>query len=151
MGDSRFYRLVLLPSAVFLSVVFGGSYGSGQEVAQFVSSAGPDGGYVALAVVALIWGLLLGTSFELARRHRAFEYSGFMTVLLRRGAFIYEIAILLPMVLVLAICASGAGTVLAQHFSVSVWVGSVGLLVMAVLLHFASGSFSRGMSDRPSR
>ena len=96
-----------------LRVVFGGSYGSGQEVAQFVSSAGPDGGYVALAVVALIWGLLLGTSFELARRHRAFEYSGFMAVLLRRGAFIYEIAILLAMVLILGGHIAGA---LKHHF-----------------------------------
>ena len=64
---SLVHRVAFVPAAVFLSVVFGGSYGSGQEVVQFVSAAGPVGGYWALMVVVLIWGLLLGLSFEIAR------------------------------------------------------------------------------------
>jgi uncharacterized membrane protein YkvI len=136
MGSSKLYRIVVLPSAVFLSVIFGGSYGSGQEMVQFVTSAGPTGGYYSLLVVALTWGLLLSTSFELARRFSVHEYSGFMKVLLRRGAVVYEIAILLAMLLVLAICASGAGSVVTEHFGISVWIGSLGLLIVAALLNY---------------
>ena len=140
MSDNRLYRVALLPSAVFLSVIFGGSYGSGQEIVQFVTSAGPVGGYLSLMTVLLVWGLLLGTSFELARRFQTFEYSGFMAVLLARGAILYEITILLAMILVLAICASGSGTVLAQHFGLPSWVGSLGLLATAVLLNYLGRS-----------
>ncbi len=136
MSESKLYRVLLLPSAVFLSVVFGGSYGSGQEMVQFVTSAGPGGGYVALLTTAIVWGILLGTSFELARLFRTHEYAGFMQVLLKRGAILYEIAILLSMVLVLAICASGAGTVLGEHFGFPVWAGSLALLSIAVFLNY---------------
>lgn len=103
---------------------------------QFVTSAGPDGGYIALLTTALVWGTLLGTSFELARLFRTHEYAGFMQVLLKRGAIIYEIAILLSMILVLAICASGAGTVLGEHFGVPIWLGSLVLLIVAVVLSY---------------
>ncbi|MDG1231281.1 MAG: hypothetical protein P8P91_03365 [Pseudomonadales bacterium] len=144
MTDSRFYRVFVLPSAVFLSVIFGGSYGSGQEMVQFVTSAGPSGGYYSLLVVGLTWGLLLGTSFELARRFSTYEYSGFMQVLLKRGAVVYEIAILLAMLLVLAICASGAGSVITEHFGISVWIGSLGLLLLAALLNY----FGRQVVER---
>ena len=136
MTYSKLYHVILLPSAVFLSVIFGGSYGSGQEMVQFVTSAGPDGGYIALLTTALVWGTLLGTSFELARLFRTHEYAGFMQVLLKRGAIIYEIAILLSMILVLAICASGAGTVLGEHFGVPIWLGSLVLLIVAVVLSY---------------
>ncbi len=140
MSESKLFRLALLPSAVFLSVIFGGSYGSGQETLRFVTSAGVSEGYVAIATVAVIWGLLLGTSFEIARRFKTFEYSGFMGVLLNRAGVLYEIAILLSMILVLAICASGAGTVLNEHFGWPIWVGSVGLLSIAVVLNYMGRS-----------
>ena len=142
--DSRIYRVVLTPAAVFLAVVFGGSYGSGQEVVQFVSAAGPLGGYWALAVTALIWGLLLGLSFEVARLFNAYEYAGFMRTLLHKGWFLYECAILLSMVLVLAICAAGAGTVLGEHFGTLTWLGSLGLLALAVALNYGG----RGVVER---
>lgn len=135
-AGTLFYRVALLPAAVFLSVIFGGSYGSGQEIVQFVSAAGPLGGYWALAVIVLIWGLLLGLSFEIARLFNTYEYAGFMRALLRKGWVAYECVILLSMVLVLAICAAGAGTVLSEHFGASTWLGSLGLLTIAVALNY---------------
>lgn len=134
--SSLLYRAALVPASVFLAVIFGGSYGSGQEVVQFVSAAGPVGGYWALLVIVLVWGLLLGLSFELARRFNAHEYAGFMRALLNKGWFAYECVILVSMVLVLAICAAGAGTVLGEHFGASVWLGSLALLAIAVTLNY---------------
>lgn len=134
--SSLLYRAALVPASVFLAVIFGGSYGSGQEVVQFVSAAGPVGGYWALLVIVLVWGLLLGLSFEIARRFNAYEYAGFMRALLNKGWFAYECVILVSMVLVLAICAAGAGTVLGEHFGASVWLGSLALLAIAVTLNY---------------
>ena len=46
MNTAFLTRVFLIPSAVFLSVVFGGSYGSGREVVEFISKNGPMGGLV---------------------------------------------------------------------------------------------------------
>ncbi|SVE47854.1 uncharacterized protein METZ01_LOCUS500708, partial [marine metagenome] len=53
MRDSYLFRVILIPTAVVLSVLFGASYGSGREVMEFVSSNGPSGGFVALAVLVM--------------------------------------------------------------------------------------------------
>ena len=53
MLDSYLFRVFIIPSAVFLSVVFGGSYGTGREVMEFVSRHGPVGGLLSLAAVVL--------------------------------------------------------------------------------------------------
>ena len=40
MLDTYFFRVLVIPTAVFLSAIFGASYGSGREVMEFVSSNG---------------------------------------------------------------------------------------------------------------
>ena len=61
---------VLMPAAVFQSVIVGGAYGTGREVAEFISRFGPWGGLGVLALAALGFGLVLAVSFELARLER---------------------------------------------------------------------------------
>ena len=47
--DSYLPRVVLIPSAVFLSAIFGGAYGSGREVVEFMTRYGPIGGLLSIA------------------------------------------------------------------------------------------------------
>ena len=47
--DSYLPRVVLIPSAVFLSAIFGGAYGSGREVVEFMTRYGPIGGVLSIA------------------------------------------------------------------------------------------------------
>jgi len=136
MLNSYAFRVLIIPAAVFLSVVFGASYGSGREVVEFISINGPTGGLVSILTLASVYGLLLTLSFELARLFKSFEYVSFFKVLLGRAWFLYEVVILLGMVIALSITTTVGGTVLEDHFGVSVWVGSLMIFIIIVGLNY---------------
>jgi uncharacterized membrane protein YkvI len=136
MIDSYLFRVVLIPSSVFLSVIFGGSYGSGREVMEFISSYGPIGGFLSIIVCFISYGIILFLSFEIARIYRAFEYRSFCDALLGKAWFMYEIAILLGMIIALAIVGSVAGTVLHDHFGMPIWLGTMLVLTVVIGLNY---------------
>lgn len=129
---SPFVRVVLVPAAVFQSVIFGGAYGTGREIAEFISSHGPVGGLLALAVVMLGFGLVLALSFELARIGQLYDYRGFLKTLIGPAWFTYEILFLIALFLVLAVNGSAAGNILNDRFGLPPLVG-VGFLFAAVI------------------
>ncbi len=130
--SSRFVRVIVIPAAVFQSVIFGGAYGTGREIAEFISVLGPVGGFLALAVAGLGWGLAMALSFELARVGRTYDYRGFLKILVGRGWIAFEILFLLSLLIVLAVNGSAAGSVLNDQFGIPSLVG-VGLLFGAVV------------------
>jgi len=136
MSNSYFQRVLVVPATVFLSVVFGASYGSGREVVEFVSSNGPTGGLVSILTLAIGYVFLLSLSFELARAFKAFEYVSFFKVLLRRGWFLYEIVIVMGMIIALSITTTVGGTVLEEHFGIVVWAGSLLIFALIVILNY---------------
>lgn|SRR3990167_1016523 len=133
---AKLTRVVLIPSAVFLSVLFGGAFGSGREVVEFMSQHGPVGGFISIAVIAAVYSTCLFLSFELARLYGTHEYRGFYKLLLGRGWFVYEVVISLTVIAALAICASSSGAVLNSHFGIPTLVGGVLLLLLAVGLNY---------------
>ncbi len=142
--NSYFVRVLVIPTAVFLSVLFGASYGSRREVVEFVSSLGPSGGLVALATLAITHFLLLTLSFEIARLYRAYDYVSFCKVLLGPGWILYEIVILMGMLIALSITTTVGGTVLESHFGIQVWIGILMIFVIVVGLNY----FGRAMVER---
>ena len=136
MLDSYLFRVFIIPSAVFLSVVFGGSYGTGREVMEFISRHGPVGGLIAIAAVVVTYSLLLFATFELARKFQQFEYRGFFQELLGRFWFLYEVVILIGMVITLAVCTTASGAIAETRFGFSAWVGSGVLLLIVFLLTY---------------
>ncbi len=72
MFDSWVFRVLVIPSAVFLSVVFGGSYGTGREIMEFVSSHGPWGGVAALCAIFCAYLVLLTLAWSIARQFHAY-------------------------------------------------------------------------------
>ena len=136
MMDNYFVRVLLTPSAVFLSVLFGPSYSSGTAVTQFMTVNGPTGGLVSIGTIAIAFAVFLSLSFELARMFSTYEYVGFVQVLLNRAWFIYEIVILTGIVIALSIAITIGGTILDDQFGVPIWVGSLGIFLMIVLLTY---------------
>jgi uncharacterized membrane protein YkvI len=133
---STFNRVFVNPSSVFDSVLFGPGYGTGREMVEFVSRHGPWGGVLAIAVIAVTFGILLSLSFEIARKFRSYNYQDLMTVLLGRGWFVYQIAILTGIVITLSICASAAGTVIEDRFGIPAFAGSLMLLFLIITLNY---------------
>ena len=136
MLDSYLFRVLIIPSSVFLSVVFGGSYGTGREIMEFVSQHGPGGGLIALASVVITYSVLLFITFELARTFQQFEYRGFFQKLLGPFWFLYEIVILLGMLITLAVCTTAAGAIVDSRFGQPAWLGSIALLLIVFVLTY---------------
>ena len=136
MLDTYLFRVFIIPSAVFLSVVFGGSYGTGREVMEFISRHGPVGGLIAIAAVVVTYSILLFATFELARKFQRFEYRGFFHELLGRFWFLYEIVILTGMVITLAVCTTASGAIAETRFGLSAWMGSAVLLLIVFVLTY---------------
>lgn len=136
MLESYPFRVFIIPSAVFLSVVFGGSYGTGREVMEFISRHGPFGGLIAIAAVIITYSVLLFATFELGRKFQQFEYRGFFQQLLGRFWFLYEIVILIGMIIALAVCTTASGAIAETRFGFPAWMGSVALLLIVFVLTY---------------
>lgn len=135
--SSYLFRVILIPSGVFLSVMFGGGASSGREIAQYMSSNGPLAGYIAISMVAFIYGTVVFFCYELARLHRTYDYQAFSKVILGQKAWIlYEICLTASMFLVLAYAATAGGTALAEHFNLPRYAVTGFLLVTVVFLNY---------------
>lgn len=136
MSSSYLSRVILIPSAVFLSALFGGAYGSGREVVEFISRHGPIGGLIAISTIALTYAVCMFLVYELARAYRAFELRGFAEQLLGKAKFLYEILIMIGLLLALAICSSAGGALAKSYFGLTEIVGGSGVLLIIVILTF---------------
>ena len=144
MPDHYVMRVLLIPASVFLSVIFGGSYGSGREVMEFISQYGPVGGLISVLVTFLTYWVILFLSFEIARLFRAYEYHAFTQRLLGRLWWLYEVVILVGLVIALAVVGTVAGAVTHDTFGVPAWSGTVLLLVVVIALTY----FGRELIER---
>jgi uncharacterized membrane protein YkvI len=143
MYNSRFFRTVLMPAALFQAVLVGPGYGSGREVIEFVSRYGALGGLLTVGVTALIFALVLVVTYEIARLFRVFDYRNFFRILLGRYGFLYEIIFAAMLVLVLAVSTSAGARILTDTFGIPHWIGA-GMMMSGIVL---SGYYGRRLVE----
>lgn len=131
--SARWLTAVLMPAAVFQSVIVGGAYGTGREVAEYVSRYGPWGGLGVVALAGIGFGVILAATFEFARITRCFDYRSFLRALLGRAWFLYELMFVALLLIVLAVTGAAAGQVLEEAFHVPRSIG-IGLMLAAIAL-----------------
>src|SRR5690349_384890 len=104
---------ILLPGFVFLSLITGGGFATGQEVVQFCLSHGKHSvSFMAVVLVALI--LLMYLTAETARAFHAYDYRTWARAMLPGRTWIaLEIVYFAMTVLVCAIVLSAAAAVLS--------------------------------------
>ena len=129
-------RRYLLPGFVFQSVVIAGGYGTGREIAEFFLSRGPLGGLLAMALSTAIWSAVCIVSYEFARVFRAFEYRSFFQKLLGPYWVAFEVLYIALMMIVLAVIAAAAGSIMEETFGLPYLVGVVGILTLVGFLVF---------------
>lgn len=132
----RWWRVYILPGAVFQSVLVGGGYGTGREIVEFFTQQGGLGGFLGLGVTLLCWIVVLGATYEFARRFRAYDYRTFFQHLLGRWWLLFEVLFGIMLVLVLAVVASAAGEVLLQELGLPYLVGIAAMLILVGILAF---------------
>ena len=137
-------RAIVVPAAVFQSVIVGGAYGTGREVVEFISSYGAFGGILVIAIAGLCFGVVLAASFEFARVFDAWDYRQFLRALLGPAWIAYEFMFAALLIIILAVTGAAAGNVLADALGVPVAVGVATLFVLVVVLNF----FGRDIVER---
>jgi uncharacterized membrane protein YkvI len=134
--ERRFFRVYIVPGAVFQSVMVGGGYGTGREIVEYFTSYGAIGGLLGIVVAYLVLTSVLAVTFEFARQFKAYDYRSFFKQLLGRGWIAYEILNVLLFLLILAVLASAAGNILRNEFDIPYGVGLLILLSVVGVLAF---------------
>jgi len=142
---SMFKRL-LLPGLVFQSICIAGGYGTGRELAEFFLKYGPLGGLLGLLIPATIV-ISVGSAiaYELARVTRSYDYRRFLMQLMGRGWFLYEIAFLFSVIIILAVVSAALGSLVSESFGVSDIVGTASLLLAIAFLAFKGTKLIEGV------
>lgn len=122
----RNWTRYFVPGFLFQSVVIGGGYGTGAEIAQYFAMRGMLGGALGLMVTTLVWSLLCAVTFLFAQRYRTFDYHSLMKTLLGKWSFLYEGCYLTMLLIVLGVINATAGSMIGS-LGFSPWLG-VGIL-----------------------
>ena len=136
MLQSAIFRKYVLPGLVFQSIIIAGGYGTGRELVEFFLRYGPLGGLLALFLATTIWSVVCAITFELARLTRSFDYRTFSRQLLGPAWGLYEVCYLAMMVLILAVIAAAAGSILGEIFGLPYYVGVFGVVATVAFFVF---------------
>ncbi len=122
-----------------------GGYGTGRELVEFFLAEGPLGGLLAMLLVStVIWSAVCASSFEFARLFRAYDYRSFFRNLLGWAWPSFEICYFAQLLLILAIIAAAAGSILQETFALPYAVGVTGMMLSVGYLTFrGSGTIEK--------
>lgn len=129
----------LTPGLVFQSVLIGGGYGTGAEIARYFGRHGLLGGLLALGAAAAGWSLLCAVTFEFVRVFRTYDYGSMMRRLLGRAGFLYDLCFYAMLLLVLGVVNATAAAMVHALTGLPAWVG-VALLSAGVVLLVLRGT-----------
>lgn len=139
MKKRRTWTRYLTPGLVFQSVLVGGGYGTGAEIARYFGRYGLLGGVLALGAAAAAWALLCAVTFEFARVFRAYDYGSMMRRLLGRAGVLYDLCFYAMLLLVLGVVNATAAAMVHDLTGLPPWVG-VALLSLGVVLLVLRGT-----------
>lgn len=127
---SKTFSKYFVPGIIFQSVVIAGGYGTGREIVEFFLNFGTVGGFIAmLAISGIIWAVVCAVTFEFARVFKSYDYRTFFSNLLGKAWWIYEVCYLVLLLIVLAVIASSAGSILQELFGLNYYVGVAGMMI----------------------
>ena len=130
----------LIPGFIFQSVVIGGGYGTGAEIAQFFGVSGMKGGLLGLLVTMVVWSVIACLTFEVARLFKAYDYGSLMKVLLGKYvAYAYDVLYWLMLFIVLGVVNATAGSMMRDLLGINYWVG-VGVLTLGIVFLVFKGT-----------
>jgi uncharacterized membrane protein YkvI len=147
MTGAGVWQRYFFPSVTFMSVVIGGGYATGRELAEFFMPAGPLGGLLGMVVTAVVWSVVFALSLDIARATGSYDYRSFFRRLLGPGWVLFEAAYLALLLLILAVLGAACGEIVTHEAGVPKWIGTVlFMLCIAVLVFAGSRAIERFFS-----
>lgn len=129
----------LIPGFIFQSVVIGGGYGTGAEIAQYFGVNGLVGGLLGMCVTLVVWSVLCAVTFEFVRIFRTFDYNSLMHKLLGKAGVLYEICYVILLLIVLGVINATAGSMIQSLTGLTPWLG-VAILSAGIVLLVMKGT-----------
>lgn len=125
------WQRIMLPGFIFQSMVIGGGYGTGAEMAQYFGVNGVLGGLLTSIVVILVWGIICAVTYEFARLFKTYDYHSLTNALMGKFSILYEITYIAASLMVLGVVIATSGSMFETMLGVNKWIGSI---VLAVLI-----------------
>lgn len=139
--QSSWFQRFLLPGFALKAVIIGGGYATGRELAEFFLPHGPWGGLAGMVLAMLVWSAIAAITFAFARRVGAYDYRHFFAKLLGPAAFLFELAYLVFVILILSVFGAAAGAIGEAMFGWPTYVGGL-LLGAGIVATVAFGTHS---------
>ena len=125
------WQRIMLPGFLFQSMVIGGGYGTGAEMAEYFGVNGVLGGLLTALVVIVVWGVICAVCYEFARLFKVYDYHTLTKALLGKASFLYEIVYIAACLMVLGVVVATSGNIFSTMFGLNKWIGS---FILAILI-----------------
>jgi uncharacterized membrane protein YkvI len=129
-AGSDWFRRFVLPGFAFKALVIGGGYATGRELAEFFLPSGAWGGLAAMLLAAALWSGIAALTFRFSRHTRSLDYRAFFQALLGPVWFLFEIAFILLLIILLAVFGAAAGAIGATLLGAPPLAGTIALVVL---------------------
>jgi uncharacterized membrane protein YkvI len=116
---------LITPGLIFQSILIAGGYGTGAELSEFFFPSGSLGGLLSMCVTLICFAVVCVVTFEFARVFKTYTYLEFFKKLIGRFWFLFEIAYLVLLLLVLSVVVAASGQNLYDVFGLNKWVGII--------------------------
>lgn len=145
--NSSFFQKYLLPGFIFQSLIIGGGYGTGRELVEFFLHEGPISGLVNMGVATIIWSVVLAICFEFARKRKYYDYRSFISGLLGKWWFTYEILYLIGLVLVVSVMGSASGEIFNEMFDLPELFGIIIMMTLVgIIVYYGTSLVEKVLS-----
>lgn len=136
METKKNWTRFLIPGFIFQSIVIGGGYGTGAEIAQYFGVRGLVGGLMGMVVTMIVWAILCAVTFEFVRIFKTYDYNSMMGKLLGKAGILYEVCYVILLLIVLGVINATAGSMLNSLTGLNAWIGifilSVGIILLVL-------------------
>ena len=133
--ENAFQRLIL-PGLIFQSAMIGGGYATGRELVEFFLILGPVNSVIAMTVATISISLVTSIAFEFARSFALYDYKTFFKKLLGPSWFVFEIAYIALILLVLSVLGAAAGEMVKSNFGIAEYWGIFTLMASVAVFVF---------------
>jgi len=145
---NNFFQRLILPGLVLQSTMIRGGSATGRELIEFFLQMGPISGLVAMLISTVVISIVSMAAFEFARTFSLYDYRLLFKKLLGPGWFIFEIAYLALIILVLSVIGAASGELIHSLFNIPMIWGTVILMIATgVLVFFGSAVIEKFLSS----
>ena len=119
----------LVPGFLFQSVVIGGGYGTGNEIAQYFGIHGMGHGIIGMIITTLVWAVVAAATFEFCRTFKVYDYNNMSQKLLGPVGYLYEVCYIVLMLIVLGVINATASSMITD---LTGWAGWIGIIILSL-------------------